>query len=467
MSEVLCPYCLEKHLYSSEPPYKCEKTAEDLPKRYVELYTKVPTLWIATVGRKNVGKSTYLTQLLATWLTLKRFRGQEGLSITTVGDYTRNVIQKYQQSIREETKAPKTKMDELHLPLLFEGNNLPNLKTCLIVLYDVAGEAFDEVPKIEAFVPALKFVQTVWFFYSLDPKDSLKDEGFSPLFSTYIDAMGEANTEIDKRKVIVIFTKGDTVRGDHENINELLYNSKDPLSKELDQDTSITGFSYNDYLFDLQATSKELKNFAKSHFFEDGDNFISHAEGRGMEIVFTATSAIGFNPEEVPGAKPKPKMVHAPFLWTLHFEGGIVDLPPPSCSLALIIDPDIKETPSEHLYTQLINYLQQFGQLKVYILGDKKAFKDSSSPHLLATRLEKPKLLGYTLEHLSKEFKAVILTNNPIIDLADFQYSWHNRIVVIDYNKVIDSPAFPVLQALEHEGFTFSQINDLLELNHD
>ncbi|CAG0935142.1 hypothetical protein TFLX_03974 [Thermoflexales bacterium] len=433
MARVICPFCFKPHDFASSSSLKCPERDREIPGMYLRDYDKVPPLWLVTVGFSTHGKTCYLAALTLMLENISAVWPDAKVYYQPLDQYTQDAIRLMRAEAKEGKKPDKTKTEVPDRPLLFSIYNLPEVGSRCLVMYDVRGEIYDSFESVQRYVAPIKEVNTIWFLISLD--DLMNDANgktVTDLFNVYWTAMQNLRVDLKERNLVVIYTKGDKAVFSPEIKQYLL---ADPLKGLTLQDFESSGtdsFSFPDYLKQMQSASAQIENFTRRHV-PRGAAFINMIRDRGMNLIFTVTSALG----QDSGAASNKLVENAlryrvldPFFWAI-----TLDRPPEPQPITLLVDTSAQEpSPFENgLLSTISDRLSSYGHLTIFYLGQMSPISLPGQPIPSAPpRLARYNLIGPLLERMSPDTYAIAFTASSVADLEDFyQTSWQNHLLLV------------------------------------
>lgn len=428
MTRIKCPFCLKPHDFNTS--LECPEYDESVPPIYVREYRNVPPLWLVTVGFSRHGKTTYMAALT---LILKQItRVLPTVYYRPLDQETMEAIQQMQREAMDgELPPPNPK--GVARPLLFNVYDLPQSGSRCLVMYDVAGEVFNELNQIAQYVPAIRQVSTTWFLVSLDDL-SRNQEGHSitDLFNAYLTGMESQHVDLKGRNLIVVYTKSDKLAFTPEIKN---YLRSDPL-----QGLTLRGynfsrdnqFSYNEYLEKMRNVSNLLEDYTWQHV-DEGPAFINMVRANGMNLVFSVTSALGQDPDQKAGRLREDALrfrVLDPFFWALELEQ-----PPSDKPFGLVVDASrqSRSVYDDNLLVPVWDMLANQGSLTTYYLGQEtQASTPGQNPPSSPPHTSRLRLIGPILENAEPKTKVMAIVTGPILDLQDFYDTpWQNQLLLV------------------------------------
>lgn len=438
MARVICPFCLKAHDF--EASLECPEKHYIVPSSYVRDYDKIRPLWLLTVGFPRHGKTTYLAAL--TLMLQHMDVVWPKVFYRSLDTDTTNEIRKIYRDATEGNLVDRTPHpDERHAlpprPLLFNVHNLPDAGSRCLIMYDMAGQVWNNQEKVKDYVEALKQVTTTWFLIALnDLEDKQNDKTISQLFNAYLSGMEDFHIDLEGRNLIVVYTKADVISFPT-SIKD--YIGSDPfqwLTLRDAETPEITQFSFQDYVAKMRSISDQLREYTQRRV-KGGGAFINMVEENKMNLVFCATSALGQSPDHGSGKlqEDAPRFrVLDPFLWAV-----ALDMPPTSRSISLVLDASPTSQPvyATPLVKSLADILNNHGEVTTYYLGQRMAASiPGQPPPATAPAIPRPRLIGPILQQAAPEARLLVVITGPILDLEDFYDSpWLNRLVLLSFGE--------------------------------
>lgn len=463
MSIPICPYCLTRHDFGVPP--RCSKHNLEVPIFYAEQYDQIPTLWLATVGFEDHGKSSFIGSLTEVIENLPIIWPKT--SSQYLDDYTyKKVI-----DIRRDMLAGKTpKSTEtwsstrnapngnpggdnfIVQPLLIHTYQVPEFGSQCLVAYDVAGQYFGSPNEIkdEGFLRSLNAVQNIWFFVDLDAM--FQEENvlqINQLLQVYLIGMARMGWSLRDRNIIVIYTKADKYihcRPDEppylpEKVSE--YYNNDPLmgllraKKEriVRKEFQNKPFAMNEYLNEMERISEVLRKYTTEEV-PGGQALISLAEEKKLGLEFCIVSSLGTDPSNGTYATQiDPHRVIDPFLWALKMNNGHKQR-----RINLILDPALllPGASDDQFGSQFLNDL--YDKIQSFDCEVNTYFMSQSRPASIAGQHlpNKPSnsircnFIGPILDQRTGSDISLVITSNIIIDLDDYDgTTWEEHLFYV------------------------------------
>lgn len=300
---MLCPYCLEKIANSSQ---SCQHCGHEIPPLYRRYYKSHSVNPISLVGFSNHGKTTYIAALFRemgnrlskVWPGFYR-QGIDRESIAKVRAY----LSQMEAGILPGSTAPRN----FPRPSIHRLVHVPKYGDQQIVIYDAAGESFEEDLRIERYAPFVAKAQSVMLLVSINDLKMPSAE-MHRLLDTYLMGMARLRGKTCDQDLIVVYTKADRA------LDNYLKNWPS-IQNYLTSDS-------NEALKDLQAYCEQLAHISDvlADFTEkelDALNFIRTAEASFTSVKYTIVSALGLQPTGEDFSIWQPIRVVDPLLWSL------------------------------------------------------------------------------------------------------------------------------------------------------
>lgn len=444
MPRIICPFCSNIHDFTLSNINHCPNNPNEIiPDTYIEEYNEVPPLWLVTVGFPKHGKTTFISVLT---IVLEKIDKIWPTYYNALDGYTIQEIRRMRTQIKEAKTFNPTKFDgtgkKSLRPLLLSIYDLPENKSRCLVMYDLAGQVYENQDDTQNYTDILRRVNTVWFLVSLDNLKTNKEvKTITDLFTTYENSMKAKGIGLKGRNLIVVYTKADKINFLENNRKYTIvhqYRTSDPFEKLVQNNTDITrikNLSFSDYKEQMQTISNHLKNYTYD-CIDSGATFIRRAEKSEINLTFCITSALGHEPSSDGNLSREisPQRVLDPLLWAV-----ILDEPKDKAdtSLSLILDTSFEDKEVEGILSSISAYLADFYELSIYYLGQSSIISKPGQtfPNPLSTH-PFPRLIGPILETIPDNTYSIIILNNPILDLVDFRYSiWQNHTLVVSLNS--------------------------------
>ena len=445
MPRIICPFCTHTHdMTRLECPEHPDDANFKIPRKYVDDYRRTPPLWLMTIGFSKHGKTTYLATLT---MMLERLGDViPDVWYWTMDAFTFDEVRKMRKEMREGHTVGPTQTGEPLRPLLFQINNMPTIPSRCLVLYDVAGEHFDDFGGIEKQAANMRQVNTAWFLVSL-PDLQKGTKRIYELFMVYLTGLQQIGVDYRGWNIIVVYTKADSHQfgSDYEPAKKVDdYIRDDPLHKlspdhtfgpsEVDEDvTDIDASFFENYVDDMREISDVLEQYTVKNV-SGGNAFVAAVRNNGMNLVFSATSALGQSPRV--GSKTidfavTPRRVIDALLWALQLEA-----PNRDSKIRLLVDTSAKTVDlfEEGMVAQVWEALSDHGEVSTYLLGQSKATSaEGQPPPTQAPKRARPRLVGPLLDVLrpKPEPKLVILTTGPIYDLGEYNSALGRKSILL------------------------------------
>jgi hypothetical protein len=337
----------------------------------------------------------------------------------------------------EKTLHPDDQKQLPPRPLLFSVEDLPEVGSRCLVMYDLAGQVWTNQESVQDYAVALRQVTTTWLMVAvkdLESKDN--DKTINELFNAYRSAMEAFRIDLRGLNLIVVYTKADEAQFPSD-IHSYLGNDpfqwltlRDPDKPEMPE------FSFQTYMAEMQLISDQLREYTRRRV-QGGRAFITMVEKCGMNLVFCATSALGESPnKELRRLQTNAtrNRVLDPFLWAVALD---TQREPPSISLILDASPLSQPVYAGSLIAAMSDILDNHGEVTTYYLGQQMAASiPGQPPPTSAPATARARLIGPILQATSPLARLLVVVTGPILDLDDFYDSpWRNRLVIVTLDE--------------------------------
>ncbi len=436
MPILVCPYCVTRQEFSVSN-ITCDQCGESVPKSFIEAAMVRDPIWLVTIGSRQVGKTTFIDSMVSTMKAMVKVSNPR-IRLKMLDTHTMKTMQEIQKRTLEGKIQPPTKKEQKFRPLLFDVTNIAGYDNNPIVLYDYAGEIFDENPDdVAQYAPALREANTVWLFISIsDVRENTTGQSIEWALEYYIRGMEQLDAPLIGRDLLVIFTKADRLGDEIDDtiLDYLLDDDYKQLAKMSLEDTEKYPFDLDSYFKKMESISKQLEDYL---YQNDGYEIIELAAEHNMNLKLAINSAIGADTvgHITTHANPDRMRVIDPLLYALkgvatkHEQREVV----------LIIDSSsegIREFLSTNLHSQAFDALKPRNvATTTYYIGNKTPeFTAGQRPEgePLPTNKVPLSLIGPILDGLSEDARVIVFTCHDLMDLSDFRYSsWDQRLFLI------------------------------------
>jgi|CXWL01.1.fsa_nt_gi hypothetical protein len=316
---IHCPFCLKENPYTGiNRNCSCGKEA---PAAYINEISETKPLWVHTVGFTGHGKTVYLS-LLMSFI--------EKIAYIWTGSYYRPLnddalvhIQECREKIREGAMPIKTMHQaDFPTPVLTQLKGMKRWQDRCLIMHDLAGEDYATIQNTSEAGKFIKFAPTSLFLVSLSELGTNGNhQNISDLFNIYISALDRMGAPSVGRNIIIVFTKADVL--DNLPKQVLQYLSEDQLWDDL---SKLKRHDFNEtymesYVQFMHYISNELRQFTIDKI-DAGLQLISAAEGKGINLRFCVTSALGSptNSQNAMTVPISPKRIFDPLFWILEMD---------------------------------------------------------------------------------------------------------------------------------------------------
>ena len=317
---MLCPYCLDNvtfELGHMAPPhaartsagqdgesaidrsnnaaagvnrYRCPSCREIVPTMYVLDYNEYPPMVISAVGFSGHGKSVYFASLFHALRHEALARAWPEFYTLALDDASLKIALE-NLTLLNRGNLPVATPNNFPRPTLLRLENIPMVQNSTLVIYDVAGETFEQARNIEKYAQFLAKAGTVLFLISL-PELLADDQDCAAalfqLLNAYIIGVREIGGDTRNQNLVVVFTKADILAkylSDWEALHA--YVARDPYTDLRD---------VFQYLAGVRQISSELERFTAQGIH--ASQFLATAKGNFRRVSFSLISALGASPDE-------------------------------------------------------------------------------------------------------------------------------------------------------------------------
>lgn len=302
---MICPYCLNKISKNSGICRHCES---ELPALYVKYAGHHSPLLISLVGFSAHGKTTYIAALL-------RELGQRLPNIWT-GFFQQGIdrasveIMRDYRSLMEAGMMPEATRLSFPHPRIYRLAQIPIYGDQQIVVYDSAGETFEDDLGFERYAHHAAKARSILFLISIHDLEDSVSLSMYRLLDNYIRGMERLRSKTHDQHLIVVYTKADTLSGD-------FLQRWPQIESYLKSDTDDSLRDLQGYYKNMATISSMLYDFTVNQL--DAQNFINLAETHFKSVRYSMVSALGSQPDENYRltASWQPVRVIDPLLWIL------------------------------------------------------------------------------------------------------------------------------------------------------
>lgn len=207
----LCPFCLqtvqrfrEAARQDGRRGYDCPQCNEAVPLRYVQEYDRYPPVVLSLVGLPGHGKTVYLSSLL---YALNRFTTQcPEFSYAPLDEEGMSVVREKQRAL-EEGHLPQSTRKVFPRPVILRLENVPRLGSWHLLVYDMAGEVFQQVSQLTQYAGYVVRSRVVVWLVSL--RDVQHPSELEDFLTRYVQGLLEIGGNPKEQTLFVVLTKGD------------------------------------------------------------------------------------------------------------------------------------------------------------------------------------------------------------------------------------------------------------------
>jgi hypothetical protein len=307
---MLCPFCLAEVAFTQTRvktgmAHVCPTCQEYVPALYVGDYAKFPPVVMSAVGYRQHGKTVYFASL---FYTLKRLKvathWPKFLTMSLNEDSLDTVYGN--AALLEGGRLPHSTPKNFPRPTLLRLAGVPKQRDATLVCYDTGGECFEQPEALVQYAPFVKRARTVLFLVSVpDLSDPARE--LHRLLNTYVLGVARLGGDTKKQHLVVVLTKADRLADRLKPYGELgLYQEHGSIARLADP---------ADYLAQMHRMSDRIQEFALKELH--ADTFLETARDNFATVACSMISALGGMPTGDAAAKPVPRRILDPLLWTL------------------------------------------------------------------------------------------------------------------------------------------------------
>jgi len=417
MARIACPYCYTVQTFVSGN--ECEGCHRDVPRAFIKAAQRIAPVYLATMGVTQHGKTVYLDSIAVTIENLGKITEHtfhdylDDSTFKSIRDIRVQVLQRQDRKATTPTENPE--------PLLINLHNFLDTSVIPLVIYDLAGEIFDDRSAIEYYTRAMQHVHTVWFVVSLaDLREDKEGRTLSDLFNVYRAGMERIDVDANGRNLLVVYSKADRISSSVP-AEIRSYLQRDPyvdlatLSRRQAMEHSL---DYYSYLLEMRKISDLLFDYTYDEV-PGGVPFINMVKQSGMNLRFTVTSAIGRDSSGGAGSNLQYRRwrVLDPLIWAIDLNKPIGK----DANIALIIDASSDALFQNDFLDEFFKSLSKYGQVTIYFMGTTSAASSPSEmPPSEPPKHITPALIGPILDQLGTADRALLITARSVRDLPDF-----------------------------------------------
>lgn len=323
---IVCPRCLiavraDARKTSDE---SCPDCGVVIPRTYIRDYRRCLPVYSQLFGFQQVGKTMFLDVLRLHLYNMDRVWPQYELQPLTQLDLDHQRVLLTERQSGEppgSTRKKERGQNEVYLMQLIQ---MQRWQSRTLVMIDHAGELFERMDTfpIEE-LPFLRHTPTAFMLISL-PDMIGSGVRMNNLLTIYVTALERhgVNFDRERRRLVIVFTKGDCIADLPDNINEYLISDTmwSVLQTPRRADNLLDGLALAEYLERMDRVSSAIGTWV-SDKVEGGKQFVNFLERKHIDARFSVISATG---QEVPldGTRFElaPRRVLDPFFWALEFQ---------------------------------------------------------------------------------------------------------------------------------------------------
>ena len=324
---IVCPRCLTDIYVDVRQPKdtSCHVCTFRVPLAYVRDYKKALPVFIQLFGFPQVGKSMYLDVLRLFLYDMDRvWTGYTAEPITQIDLDHKEKLMAERRYGKPPGSTQKKERDQNEVYIMFL-NQMARWQSRFLIMMDHPGEWFE---RIEEFplreIPFLQHTPTALMLVSLD---NMRGSGrrIDDIVTIYIRALEQSGVNFDKarRRLIIVFTKGDLIPDLPENINDYLISDTmwtEINSREYALKPQLDGQTMAEYVERMDRISQEIKTWIE-YKVDGGITAVRLIKRKNIDVRFCVISATGQDVQEgLAEVQLRPRRVLDPFFWALEFQ---------------------------------------------------------------------------------------------------------------------------------------------------
>lgn len=304
---MLCPHCLQnvdrfkivtggagnRGIVCPNPECKAE-----VPLRYQQDYSQFPPVIFSVIGFRGHGKTVYFAGLLLQ-LQAAALRWSD-FSATPLDEAGIADLRQRKDKLKSG-ELPDSTAKNFHKPAIIRLQNVPQLGSCHLLVYDTSGEAIQDVSALTKHCAYLSSVPVITLLVSVRDMDNDDDLlHFLTVFNQTVLGLGGSPK---KQSLVVVLTQADKFV-DEPGVPQIV---QDYLRRPDTMETALEP---------MQQLSNAIEGWlsTQGHLL----NFVRRAKQDFREVKFCVLSATGSQPD---GRKlsvaAAPHGVMAPVLWVM------------------------------------------------------------------------------------------------------------------------------------------------------
>jgi hypothetical protein len=322
---IVCPRCLtsiqvQMNKLEDKPCPDCKYM---IPMQYIAEFKIAPPLFIQVFGWSNSGKTMWLDVMRLMLFDMPVLWSRFIFDPVTQLDLDHQRILKAERRMGKRTGSTQKRDRDNNDVYIMRLDNMERWGSRSLVIMDHAGEQFVDFNVPVAEIPFLIKTPTTFLFISMyDMEKNRAGESMDQLLSIYIKALTRNGIDFKKqrRKLIVVLTKGDMISNLSDPIQEYLVgdtfweriNTKG--HKEMFNDVDVAN-----YMERMGRVSNHIRQWLTEN--PDGVNLVRLIERNNIEARYTIISATGQDIDEADNTfQIVPRRVLDPFFWALEFQ---------------------------------------------------------------------------------------------------------------------------------------------------
>jgi len=295
---------------SSKYDYLCpnQKCQQNIPRKYVEEYKKYPPAVTSAIGFTSHGKTVYFSALFYAFKHLRMVQQWENFYYLPLNEESLEVIGENVKKI-ENGELPDATPQNFPKPTIVRLHGVPMKRNCTMLFYDVAGDVFEKVSRVEQYAEFVKHARTAIFLIDITNLNDIPGE-MDKLLMKYIYGMDKFHSDTKKQHLVIVYPKAELLTSFLKGYCDVLdYLLKESSEHEIWSDA-------DEYITNMYKISNRLKHFTQSKL--KAVNFFNAANENFKSISFSLVSSLGAQPDgDRLFTKIVPRRILDPILWMI------------------------------------------------------------------------------------------------------------------------------------------------------
>lgn len=309
-----CPYCLQwirgfekaNDATTGQEYFRCTNSncGKEIPFLYVKDYEKYPLVILSLMGLRKTGKTVFIHCLLYEIERLGRFWNTFQCSPLDQRGM-RDIYSKI-AGLSKGSLPPATDKN-FREPMILQMEDIPNVGSCRLLMYDTGGEAF-EADTFTMVSDAPYITESPVVAWLVDITETTPFE-LQDILIKHIEIFSRNPEKIKSKKLIIIVTKGDKLLQDErfpDSCRMLLTNNIMPSGDDLYSLSIRTAGS-------LETISTDLENWLDTTGYH---NFVRKCRKEYTSVKYCVISSLGSDPQgQIQQVSVNPRGVLLPLFW--------------------------------------------------------------------------------------------------------------------------------------------------------